>query len=189
MDIGETRVRPPGVIATAGVCFASAGLALVLGFLAAIMYHVSVGPVENPRYNRPREQLTPEIIADYDRAVAARKQLPLVALSLPPVSGAVVAILWHWRMRRRMIARPHRDITRFGALTGAAAGVVSTMLVHAGFMLACRTLEMQLLSIGLLVGILAGALLGAACGAAYERRRRAMAASLHAPPSEPAPCA
>ncbi len=71
----------------------------------------------------------------------------------------------------------------------AAAGVASTMLIHVGFMLACRTLEMQLLSLGLLFGILAGALLGAACGAAYERRRRTMAASLQTPPPDAAPCA
>ena len=136
------------------VAIAAAGLAGFLGAWASLLY----GAMELSEGRNPD-------------AHAAAQLVTTVGIWSGAGAGLIAAAIW-CRSMFRAVARGARErLMGRGARLGLLVGVLATVLLHAGLIvasLACKLVDVAdipfALAIGLLFGLVAGLILGAVCG-------------------------
>ncbi len=84
-------------------------------------------------------------------------------------TGLIAGAVWCWWVVPGAVRSPNREVKRSGAAAGACAGLLSTILLHGGLVLAVGGFDLLVLLIGLMCGAGAGAIVGAVCGRACDR--------------------
>jgi hypothetical protein len=104
-----------------------------------------------------------------DGSTTTLASLPEVGAVWGAVTGVIAAAIWCWVMFRQVARGRTERLTACGTWTGLLVGVLSTILLHVGLMIAAGTTEIQGMLLGLVFGIPAGAILGAISGAICQR--------------------
>jgi len=87
-------------------------------------------------------------------------------LVLGCVGGFFAGALWYLRMLSMIRTGPsYWSVVGRGALNGLLAGILATVILHAGLMVVTTRWALEALLGGLLFGAPAGAIVGAFCGA------------------------
>ena len=80
------------------------------------------------------------------------------------MSGLLAGVLWcFWFLRKIQSPPPYHSVVGRGTLFGVLVGILATVILHAGLMLAAERWAPDALASGLMFGIPAGGLLGAVC--------------------------
>lgn len=134
------------------VCVVATLLSGVLGSLASLLYGGFFG------YPEP----SPEEIATSNLVHAVGGWGGLGA-------GLLAGVVWCQMMFRRVRRGQTKQLISSGSWLGVVVGILATVLLHAGLMVASARPDFFNLIVGLIFGIPAGAILGVICGAICQR--------------------
>lgn len=94
-------------------------------------------------------------------------KVPLIGHWIGGAAGLLAGIVWCAVMTRMTAGGLRRGVVRAGFWLGIAAGVVATLILHVGLMMAAGHWTYVGIGIGLPCGVVAGAVTGLICGAIW----------------------